>query len=103
MKFMQLELFTCFFLFVRWVNCQNEVAGCLGDVEFVVVDEEVNFTQAKNRCVNKEGLLAGITSQQEHNVVVDLIDQLISNNNNIWIGTFGFVSHSITLNANFKD
>ena len=52
------------------VSQPDEAAQCLGDIEFVVVDEIRPFEVAKLECQNRGGFLGAITSQEEQDLVL---------------------------------
>ena len=71
-----------------FVNAQSEATGCLGDVQFTVVDDSLTFDEAAAECENKGALLGGIQSFDEHEFVIGLARQLnIVHGQSIWLGT----------------
>ena len=68
-------------------QAQTEVAECFGEVEFIAVDETVDFDTAVTRCADREALVAGIVSDEEQDFVANLTNQLgIGNRDDLWIG-----------------
>ena len=84
-----LSWFFVFYCLSSYVFCQPEVAECLGDTQFIAVMEAVSFDEALDRCVSRNALLAGITNNEENNLVEDLADRLDPNSTvSFWIGKF---------------
>ena len=70
------------------VSGQNEFADCLGLVQFIAVNEEVDFETARTRCEGLNATLARISNEEEHNFVGDFLNSVeeIGSNDNFWIG-----------------
>ena len=64
----------------------REITQCLGNVEFVLVDENRKFSVAKELCEARGGFLGAITSIEEHELVVNLTSELNSSLVDVWIG-----------------
>ena len=70
-------------------SAQNVVEGCLNGTKFVAVDQTVDFETAITICSDMGALVAGITNEEEHDFVVNLIYSLgISEFSNFWIGNY---------------
>ena len=70
---------------VMRVFSQNIVSECFGEDEFLVVEEDLDFNDAKDVCVELGGTLARISDQAEFNFVISLLEKL-DNDDNVWMG-----------------
>ena len=82
-----------FLISVQWIIGDTwaqveEQSVSLGGLEFVAVNEEVDFETAKVRCTDRGGTLARISTLREHLEIVKLLDSFdgLGAENNLWIG-----------------
>lgn len=64
----------------------QEKSVCFGETEFVAVDISRNFDDSQQDCLNRNGNLASITSQEETDVVLALTTSLFGATTGFWIG-----------------
>ena len=65
----------------------NVVAGCLNGIEFVAVDQAVDFEGAISVCSDVGAFVAGVTNVEEHNFIVNLTNNLgIPQEDDFWLG-----------------
>ena len=72
----------------------GEATKCLGDNEFVVVKDNIEFDEAKIECQGRAGFLRAITSQEEQNLVLELASEVLDDQPYIWIGE-SFISRGV--------
>ena len=68
---------------------QSDFAACLGLVQFIAIDEAVDFNTARDRCVNDfDATLARISNEAEHNFVGEFLANIteIDSDASFWIG-----------------
>ena len=72
---------------IKAQNSLEEVEVCVGNVQFIAIDDEVDFQTAVQRCEEKNALVAGIISSEENAAVASLTDQLsIPDEDDFWLG-----------------
>ena len=71
------------------VLAQNEFSAYLGLVQFIAVNEIVDFNTAKDLCVEDfDATLARISNEAEHSFVGDFLESIaqVDGDANFWIG-----------------
>ena len=64
----------------------RELIGCVGAKEITLVKQALPFDHAKSACELEGKVLGAITTLEEHQLLVELSEQLNLPNNDIWIG-----------------
>ena len=66
----------------------EEARACLGDTEFIIVNQFVNFDTARDECALRGGFLGGVINEQQHLHVIELARAFA--NRDVWIGTLSY-------------
>lgn len=92
-----LKLLCLLIISTSFTNCQLEfISDCIEDSlelgtfsEFIVIDEKLTFDNATERCLELNGLLARVSSEDEFSFLDTFVNVLSDNTDSIWIGLNG--------------
>ena len=86
MRLSWLLLLTSLWKLIYKVCGQEEISICFGPKRFVLVNDFLTFSEAKEACSQRDMVLAGISSLFEHYLVVELADQIHPSSVHVWLG-----------------
>ena len=85
MRLFKLRWLYCVVLWISQSNAQQEARGCLGEFEFVLVNDSVIFTQTIDECALRNGTLALLFTQAEQNLTLTLVG-ILEDSRSVWLG-----------------
>ena len=86
MKLSRLLFLTSLWKLIVKACGQEEISGCFGSEEFVLINDLLTFSKAKEACSQRDMVLAGISNAAEHDFVAVLANQALSSSQDFWLG-----------------
>ena len=81
---------------------QEEVSAILGNDEFSLVANRLEFEPAARDCLNRGAILAGIVNEEENKFVANLSSQLeFENEIELWIGINNSIPHRLEFRLSY--